>query len=341
MKKVLFATTALVASAGIASAEVAITGSAEMGIAGGDSFSTAAGTFTRTETQFHQDIDVNFSMSGETDGGLSFGAAIDLDEVEGAKTTTPSDDFGVAIFISGGFGTLTMGDTDGALDWAVTEAGNIGNPGSIADNETGHLGYNGSYLDGNYDGQIVRYDNTFGDFGVAISVEQDHTGAQSNGFAVGFKYSADLGGTTLNIGLGHQTATRLAAPAAATPFGANGAAHVAGMKAKATGVSLGAGFGDFSAGIAYTKFSGAAAANDVTHTGIGIGYAANGLSVHANYGKFDTAADDYSGYGLAVGYDLGGGASIKAAYGSSKVTSAVAARNVSGNSFSIGLAMSF
>ena len=36
MKNVLFATTALIATAGIASAEVSLSGSAEMGIIGGD-----------------------------------------------------------------------------------------------------------------------------------------------------------------------------------------------------------------------------------------------------------------------------------------------------------------
>ena len=62
MKKVLFATTALIASAGIASAQgVALSGSAEMGIIGGD------GDF---ETQFWNDVDVRFTMSGETDNGL-------------------------------------------------------------------------------------------------------------------------------------------------------------------------------------------------------------------------------------------------------------------------------
>ncbi|MCP3969641.1 MAG: porin, partial [Rhodobacteraceae bacterium] len=54
MKKVLLATTALVASAGIASAQgVALSGSAEMGIIGG----------TGMEVQFHSDIDVTFTLS--------------------------------------------------------------------------------------------------------------------------------------------------------------------------------------------------------------------------------------------------------------------------------------
>ncbi|MEQ8367166.1 MAG: porin, partial [Roseicyclus sp.] len=48
MKKVLFATTALVATAGVAAADVAVSGGAEMGLFGGSG----------TETQFFTDIDV-------------------------------------------------------------------------------------------------------------------------------------------------------------------------------------------------------------------------------------------------------------------------------------------
>jgi hypothetical protein len=62
-----------------------------------------------------------------------------------------------------------MGDTDGALDWAMGQV-NFG-AGSIADNETVHAGFRGAYLDGSEDGQILRYDYSFGEFGVAFSIE--------------------------------------------------------------------------------------------------------------------------------------------------------------------------
>jgi outer membrane protein OmpU len=71
MKKVLFATTALVATAGVASADIALSGVAQMGIQGGSGNAT---------TQFVQDIDITFTMSGTADNGTTFGAAIDLDE---------------------------------------------------------------------------------------------------------------------------------------------------------------------------------------------------------------------------------------------------------------------
>jgi outer membrane protein OmpU len=166
MKHILMATTALVSAAGIASADVSLSGWAEMGMVGGNG----------GETEFHQDIDVTFKMSGETDGGLSFSAAVDLDENAAFATNTHG---GSSINVSGGFGSLTLGDTDGALDWALTEGGNVKNGGSLADNETAHAGYRGAYLDGNEDGQILRYDNTMGSLAIAASIEMDEGGATS------------------------------------------------------------------------------------------------------------------------------------------------------------------
>jgi outer membrane protein OmpU len=313
MKNILLASTALVIFAGTAVADVAITGRAEMGIFSADSvgapttvnnvttFATVGGI-----TQFFTDIDVTFTMSGETDNGLTFGASVDLDEggAGAAAVANNADDGGATIFISGGFGTLTMGDTDGALDWAMTDIGNIRNPGSIADDETSHGGYVGAYLDGKYDGQILRYDYSFGDFGVAVSVEQDDHNALDDGFAVGVKYSMDMGGVGIDFGLGYQEVSLTTTD-----------------DLDALGLSVVANFGDFSAGINYVESSSTVLTEDGEYLGFGVGYSANGLSVHANYSQIDaTSGLETDGYGLAVAYDLGGGASVHGGYGSSSST---------------------
>ena len=328
MKKVLFATTALVASAGIASAQgVEISGSAEMGIIGGDGI----------ETQFMQSVDVRFSMSGETDNGLTFGATIDLDDSQDTAalgrdtvdSTTYSD---FTVFISGSFGTLTMGDTDGALDWAMTEV-NIG--GSIADNETGHAGFNGNGTN-SYDGQIVRYDYSFGDFAFAVSAELDDTGVSDPNLGIGFKYSGDLGGVTLGVGLGYE-------------FDGN---------VDYVGVSLTAKMDNgFEARFNYSDFGtagmildhsgiGGLTTNFVdSHMAIGVGYTMDAITVGANYGVYNATIPgwaDSTGFGLAVDYDLGGGAVVQFGYGSSSVQNTlVLGDTVSTNTFSLGLAMSF
>jgi len=342
MKNLLIASTAIVATAGVAAADVALSGRAEMGIfQQNDAFINARAATPIANpsdgAQFFTDIDVTFTMSGETDNGLTFGASVDLDEggAGAPAVANNADDGGATIFISGGFGTVTMGDTDGALDWALTEAGNVGNPGSIADDETAHAGYLGSYLDGtsagaNGDGQILRWDFTAGAFGVAISLEDDNGSAAANtgvGYAIGFKYALDLGGTTVNLGLGYQEAAD------------NGGATNTGTPndITAVGVSADATFANgLSAGIVYTDFDDSLVDN---HIGIGLGYTTGAFSIHANYGKMDgvVAANDQEGYGLSAAYDLGGGAVVHFGYGAGD-------RGVNGpteRSVSLGLGLSF
>ncbi len=341
MKKILFATTALVASASFASAEVKLTGYAEIGIKGGESYSTTTGLVSSGKTQFHDDIDVSFNLSGETDTGLSFGAKIDLDEVNASAALGGTGSQKNAVWVKGAFGSITLGDTDGALDWAMQETDAAGNPGSLADNETAHLGFFGSYLDGMYDGQILRYDNTFGNFGVAISAELDDTpspGDVDNGFAIGLKYTASLSGVDVTFGGGYQVATAPGTYAPA-PFSVPGLSGVApGDKLEAIGVSALANFENgFVADIAYTKIDGPATVNDVDHLGIGVGYKSGPLSLHANWGKYDIATvGDRTGYGVAVGYDLGGSASVLAGYGHSEDPAGTSFDN-----WSIGLGLSF
>jgi outer membrane protein OmpU len=391
MKNILMATTALVATAGIASADIAnfgISGFAEMGMVGGNG----------TETQFHQDIDVSFSGSGETDGGLEFGATIDLDETHAPTDVTVHQ--GTSVFVSGGFGNLTMGDTDGAMDWALTEGGNVGSPGSIADNETTHGGYLGSYLDGHEDGQMLRYDNTIGSFGVAASIVLDDDGATDidtvaealaagavgvrNSFtaagaavatattattsiaadntdsgdasmALGVRYSMDMSGDTLTVGAGYQSAAdRVVYIATATDTAADAinASTMASAETTATGFSATYAMASgLSIGVAMTQYGDYAGVNatptadgtanaatagfltDASHLAIGVGYATGQLTVHANYGELDydsVAITDVDGYGVAVGYDLGG-ASVLLGMNN----------NDAGADWSLGLSMSF
>jgi outer membrane protein OmpU len=358
-----------------------------MGIEGGNEI----------ETQFHQDLDVTFSMTGETDSGLSFGASVDLDET--AAGTDNTDDNSTTVFISGAFGTLTMGDTDGAMDWALTEAGNVGNPGSIDDNETLHAGYIGAYLDGNEDGQILRYDYSVGNLGIAASIELDDAGPVTtaaaagtlrNAFtsagvataatldpstggtaddtvdsgdsstALGLKYSMDMGGGTLTLGVGYQSASDRVAyisqTADTTTSGSAAVNTVTVADTTAVGVSAVYSANGLSVGAALTQYSDYAGINaaaltsseiadstaqtntgsltDMTHTSVGIGYTTGALSLHANYGEMDYDAaviPDVDGYGVAAAYDLGGGAGVHLGMND----------NNTGADYSLGIAMSF
>lgn len=364
MKKVLFATTALVATAGVASADVALSGSAEMGVVGGSG---------STITQFHQDIDVTFTMSGETDGGITFGAAVDLDEStiadsdddDGAVTPTningafdPRDDGGVSIFISGDFGTLTMGDTDGGFDAGMQEV-NIGSPGSIDDAETTHAGYTGNNgLDGRvFDGQVLSYSYSVSGFTITGSVEMDDDRSTAAPFGVpaitagdgltgdavygiGASYAGSFGGGSYTIGGGYQVSGDThAAVAGAQELSVVG---ISATVALDNGLSGGLNYSqyDYAGGGAFADFSG-------THTAVGVSYTFDMITVHANYGMFDWDAtatvEDSSGYGLAASYDLGGGLSAHLGYGNSEYgnLNAAAAATPDSSQWSLGLSMSF
>jgi outer membrane protein OmpU len=345
MKNILFATTALVATAGIASADVSLSGWAEIGVNDNGN----------GDMQFFQDIDVTFSMSGETDGGLSFGGSVDLDE-NGAFA--PGTHGGSSINVSGGFGTITMGDTDGAADWAMTETA-IG--GSLADDHTIHAGYSGnSTLDGNSDGQQLRWDYTMGAMGVAISLEQSDDGATSTSddtVQVGLKYSMDTGSATIGMGIGYSDAgTQTTAGAAAVPTvyevtasgltiidatgGAvpgTGTVVTQGSAAGAAttgdtnnmGISLSVASGGMTGVINYSD--GEVEGVDVSHIALGLGVTMDALTIGANWGEYDTGGTKTNGVGLAVNYNLGGGATFMLGYGDGEGT----------DTMSMGLSLSF
>lgn len=367
MKKVLFATTALIATAGIASAEVSVSGWAEMGIQKSSVDNAATATIDETKTRFFQDFNVKFSMSGTTDGGMTFGANVELRDTNGYSG--PGDDNGTDIYIKSAYGNLTLGNTDGAMDWAMEE---VGIAASIADNNTGHAGYNGDYGDGEYNGQILRYDNTFGGFGIAISTELQNGSAANlpgyvapvptanppapavagngkNGFAIGGKYAIDMGGTKVNLGVGYQTFVQGAAGATWRT------GWMAGDNITITGISASANFNGIIAKAEYSMFNNTTTANtNVKHTGIGLGYKMDALTIGANWGRYQTDATgaganfDTNGYGLAVDYDLGGGAILQAGYGNSSVGTGnnganppVANARTNTNNMSIGLRLNF
>lgn len=317
MKKILFATTALVATAGVAAADVAVTGGVEMGVVGGDRYGDV--------TQFWTSHEVTFTMSGEADNGLTFGAAVQLDESTASGGT---DDQGANVFVAYGAARLTMGDTDGAFDAALTEVA-IG--GSIDDSETAHAGYSGNGgLDATYDNQVATFQYSFDSFTGYISAEVDDTGVGDPVWGLGVKYSADLGGQTLGVGLGYQSTD------------VNGG--VAGGGREIWGISLNTTFSNgLQAVLNYSSQSRDAWAADETHTAIGLGYTMNAMTIGFNYGVYDdengVTGDKDSGYGLAVNYDLGGGLAVQVGYGKSDLENGGV--STESDTFSLGLAMSF
>ena len=333
MKKLLLASTALVATAGVASAQdlgVALTGQAEMGI-----FDNG-----NDDSQFFTDLDVTFTMTGESDNGISFGATIDLDEAtDQPDFENPAVQGGENMFVSYGGATLTMGDTDGAYDAVMPEMALAA--GSLNDDETGHAGFDdqdghlilgtdsGLSLDGAGDGQIARFDYAFNAFTFSLSAEQLANGADVPGigdtaYGLGVAYAGDFSGVAIEAGLGYQTIE--------DAVDTYGLAVTAGLS---NGLSFGATYSQSDIDDDFIALGD----DTVTHYGLGIGYEMNAFEVGVNYGVYENDGDELSGYGIAALYDFGGGLSMRAGYGNSEFDGVFGGGDV--DTYSIGLRISF
>jgi outer membrane protein OmpU len=314
MKKFLLATTALVGFAGAAAADVKVGLTAEFGVSNRDG----------SGTQFHQGYNVKFSGSAETDGGLAFGASTRLDmDATSEENQTPAGDAGT-VYISGAFGKLTMGDTDGGFDWAMAEHSFITN---LTDEISTHAGFDShAGFDGKQDDQVLRYEYKMGDLAVAASYEQANNGDTtdlSDSMGLGVKYKMAMGTTSVALGLGYQTGTNGTATTS-TDGSVVGGSVTASME---NGLTLGLSYASYS--FDSTDVSGATStAEDYTTTGIAVAYTAGAMTVAANWGQkdMDTSADE-DGWGAGVNYDLGGGAVVQA--------------GMYEDGYSVGLGMSF
>ena len=328
MKKLLLASTALVATAGVAAADVSIIGTAELGVFQNENGSGDGSTGDLSKTRVFSDINVTFAMTGETDGGLAFGATLDLDEINDGGPDSDMNDAArlpdATIFMSFGNMRLTVGDTDSAFDARLTEVA-VG--GAINDDHTVHPGYNGnSALDEAYGGQEIRFDYTFDAFTGSISVSPDRTSNDyDTAFALGVSYNTELAGLDLGLGLGYIQVDEAAA-----------------AYDSIIGLSVGTTFDNgLSATVNFSNWSddSSGGADDATHYAIGFGYTMNVLTLGLNYGEYDlddNFASDSSGYGFTANYDLGGGMEAQLGYGGGDP--------VAGDyedTFSLGVSMSF
>ena len=103
MKKILLATTALVATAGFAAAEMSWSGSANLGMKYSDN-----GT-----TTLHEEIDLGMSATGETDGGIGWKVEMGLDSNVSDSAAAQAPDGG-SVTISGDFGSIRVGNVSSA-----------------------------------------------------------------------------------------------------------------------------------------------------------------------------------------------------------------------------------
>jgi outer membrane protein OmpU len=168
MKKLLLASTALVMTAGVAAADVALSGNARMGF-----------LYDGNDVKFTSRSRVIFTMSGETDGGLAFGASFRADQAGAANGL---DMTGGSVFVSGEFGRLTMGDVSGAAEWIVGDLAGVGLTGLNDLNENAYLSNAGAAQR-----TAARYQYELD--GLKLAVSADQPTAALNAYSIGVGYT--------------------------------------------------------------------------------------------------------------------------------------------------------
>jgi outer membrane protein OmpU len=311
MKKILLASTALVLSAGIASAQgVTITGSGRMGVVGGDS---ATGW---RWSQEHR-LDLNFNVSVEADHGLTFGAwtrARTEGGIPGVGAGTISGNASGAGAFSGsrvwvesnGF-RLTFGNQDGAIITAGSAMGYAGGCG---------VGYTGGHLCGDSINALggLQLQNSRGVMAgfIAPGATTGRHRAQAmynfGSSRVAISYDRDLGTTEFG---------------ARTTF--NAFTVALGYSNIGTDIWALSGLyngGSWGVGLLVADLMGTTQVTLSGNVDLGGG----------NLYGFYTDAGAVNVYGLSYGYSLGGGATLTAGY---------EATNTNIDTLSVGVAFSF
>ncbi|MFY0682157.1 MAG: porin [Thalassovita sp.] len=192
MKKVLFASTALIATAGVAAAEITFNGSANLGVI----YEDIGGA---TSTVVKNEIDFQIVGSGETDGGLKFGATLDVDgATNNAANSANAADPDVWIEING-LKLLTglndaANDNEGLPDVGFDDLG-VDDAGEVSGSGSADV--------------VVSY--SFGDISVAASADSSGNdwavGAAGSFSDVSFKvgFGEAAGNDEMNLYLGYTT----------------------------------------------------------------------------------------------------------------------------------------
>lgn len=327
MKKVLFASTAAagMAFAGVAAADIALFGDARLGL--GYNINNGGGAIEEDAEGYEElraisRVRFGVTMTGETDTGITYGATIRADNAGGGQGGDNGQRAG-NVFVSGAFGTLTFGDTNGADEQHTGDAsGGVGLTGLGDFNETLFVSNGGGGF-GREDGvafasdpfarPTVRYDYEFAGFGFSASTDRD-----LQDIGVGISYTAELGGGSITGGLGYYDFSE---------FVNLNTLQTVGGGEQWTAALTGS-FSSIDFGLVYSDASSAGSDLDVLYVGLGTSFDRIGVTGFYNTvleGSGDAEElDSEESYGLGMTYDLGGGAELAAGVAETRTGETVA-----------------
>lgn len=296
MKKFLLATTAMALSAGVAYAEVSVSGNARMGLTYNESAAQS--------TLMSNRVRIVIAGSGETDSGLSYLASTRIRTGdEGGASVNAFNELGVTI--SGAFGSLTFGSESSAAEYAVGDLAGVGYSGAGLSNELSFV-----------TGARALYSITAGSVTGYLSAGQ----LGSDEMSVGAVYSA--GGWTIGAGYeddgaATQTAASVAYKTGGTTIKAIYSTADIADTAAVTAVAATDDVADLSTGIVTPGTAAvdavAAVSGRNSQMGISVAHKMDATTLSAYYQTTENNAGVSSDfYGMGVAYDLGGGAKLAA-----------------------------
>jgi len=284
MKKLLIASTALVATAGMAAADVTVTGHAAAGYH--SNLTDNSGTGTYVDNGIYSNVGVDFAMSGATDGGLTFAASLNIDagtEIDQANYEFDANDGGTA-----GLGSVTVGGAFGTLTFDNAGIDNL--------------------FDGDYSSHDVSLATTVNGIALTIAADADESvndgtlaaGTDDSSMSAAYTTGAitttvtasnhSTAGMSSKVNVAYVVSDALTVSGSTKSLSAGGN-NVAEVKAVGT-VN----------GVSVTVASDNATANGWD---LDLGYTVSGVALA--YGT-----DESKKWTLTASYDLGGGASFKA-----------------------------
>ncbi len=317
MKKVLFASTALIATASVAAAEVRFSGYGRFGIGYLEDrgFTTTTTTASGATNTFFNEADetilvsrfrLNLDANVETDGGVEFSGRVRLQADEDASTgEANSAGLNGARFsvIYGGL-RVDAGNVAGAFDNLANYYGNepglenfIGQYSGVDYN---FLGYSSTGSGSN----AVFFQYAVGDFAFGASYDQA-TIFQGQGVS----NDADRWDISATYTFNNITA--------ALAYGQTDSDGILADDPSLLVLTLGAEFGDFSGTVFVADDKTEVDETDGTAWGVSAAYnVGSALTLTFAYGD-GNADGDLQQYGIGALYDLGGGASLRGGIGNS------------------------
>ncbi|MVO16430.1 porin [Parasedimentitalea huanghaiensis] len=317
MKKILFASTALIATAGMAAADINFSGYGRFGISYEENAGTP-GTATlngSSDTIIVHRFRMNIDGSAETDSGVRFSARVRLQADEQTSDTAPTS--------RGEAGAAGLNGARFSVEYEGLRV-DVGNVAGAIDNMPGYYGeeigleyFVGQYSAANYsflgyssggagsNGVYVRY--AMGDFAVAASYDQASSASGTSTTAlVGDRWDIHAAYTFGNI-------------TAALGYGETDTTVKQDILVLTLGGSWGAFSGNLIVGDESVNAAGVAdATTSDTFYGISGTYdVSSATSIGFTYGD-GSGTGDRQQYGIGVNHDLGGGVSLRGGIGNSK-----------------------